>query len=103
VNQSQLPPKFEERIVASLPEGQTAYTLPWFAWADGDRMMWIAARAPIVEAPTQEATMRIKRAIGSIWVDTRTIKPGDRWRPGKLPPMYREGDPKLPVVFKPKF
>lgn len=97
-NQSTLPAGYEEHTLATLKEGETAYTVPWLMWADEDRKLWITAHAPIWTAPVGPATLRVKREVGAVRVWASTIG-AERYKPGKIPATVRPDWQKYAVVL----
>lgn len=60
--QATLPKRMEQRNIASMGEGEVAYTVPWAMWSDSGRRLWLNPESPIEAADTGGLTcMRIQR------------------------------------------
>jgi len=83
VAEEYLPDDLLEDTIATMGEGETAYTLPWAMFANPSRRLFIVGTYPIFKKPEGTIQLRITKKNGEILVDKSSI--GDR--------LYSPGEP----------
>lgn len=77
---TKLPESLEEKTIEKMLPGDTAFTLSWAMWADGERNLWINGKYPITDAVFGTSKMRIKRTKTGVIVYRISIK-DERYSP----------------------
>lgn len=70
--QAKLPEDLEEATIATMLPGDTAYTVHWAMWADGDRNCWLNPEFTIRSEPGGTMCMRVHRQRDGgfeVWID----------------------------------
>lgn len=82
MKQAILPENLEAATLASMSVGESAYTLPWGMWVDGDRRCWLHPGYPAEPKPGGTVRMRVELQPNGFHVWT---PPGETWNPQPEP------------------
>lgn len=93
---ARLPEQFEEKTIRSLPEGESAYVVPWAMHVDEQRRCWLRPSMTTDARPHGTVSMLITRTADGFSV---RIPEGYRYTPGSNGVVCSD-DPSeyLPVV-----